>query len=389
MKRLSIALAVFVAGCAQSGGDAEPLGAAEEALTATVFVPGQANLYQSWQGKDGYGTGGAQNPVPAGIEACGGATVTVTASGCAIDAGASCTGPNGTGGLFRGLPVYSLIGAWSTDPSALTAATAASQPFFVGAAATLTAPAGAGPYYLFLGDNDGVFADNGAGYTVTSTAEVVCGCDDADGDGVCDGDDNCPEAANPDQADSDGDGIGDACEVYVEVCATVQRGTFGSVQDTNVVAQYPGQTSGSYEYMNTGTTSGGDKIALVAFDLSFIPAGSTVTSATLSVLHTYKGASSTVRVHRASGPWSEATATYANYGGYDAAVEGSFQTLADGFGFRSVDVLAAVQDWVSGAGDNNGFALEEDFNASKTSYRSSEYVGSVADRPKLEVCWLE
>lgn len=35
---------------------------------------------------------------------------------------------------------------------------------------------------------------------------------DGDGDGAPDGVDNCPEAANPDQADQDGDGAGDACD---------------------------------------------------------------------------------------------------------------------------------------------------------------------------------
>jgi len=40
----------------------------------------------------------------------------------------------------------------------------------------------------------------------------VCKFQDADGDGFGDEDDNCPALANADQADLDGDLIGDACD---------------------------------------------------------------------------------------------------------------------------------------------------------------------------------
>ncbi len=37
-------------------------------------------------------------------------------------------------------------------------------------------------------------------------------CDDSDEDEICDEDDNCPNDANPDQTDTDNDGIGDDCD---------------------------------------------------------------------------------------------------------------------------------------------------------------------------------
>jgi serine protease AprX len=76
-----------------------------------------------------------------------------------------------------------------------------------------TNPLGAGPGATFVTDE----MPNGLGRSGEFAADtglcapVVAGRD-RDGDGVPDKSDNCPKAANADQADADGDGKGDACD---------------------------------------------------------------------------------------------------------------------------------------------------------------------------------
>lgn len=147
-------------------------GTVNAGLTITTKVYGKDNLYhQNWGHPYGsaVGTGVAPSSVP--LAFLSGQSLNLTATGCVVDRGPSCTGPDGDGsGMFRDNPVYSLIGIWSSDSVSINPVEDGSNPtFFIGSSANLVAPSTVGNLYLFLGENDGNFNDNPASryYSVT------------------------------------------------------------------------------------------------------------------------------------------------------------------------------------------------------------------------------
>ncbi|WP_437653775.1 DNRLRE domain-containing protein [Sorangium sp. So ce1182] len=207
---------------------------------------------------------------------------------------------------------------------------------------------------------------------------------DADADGVGDLCDNCPGDANPGQGDDDGDGDGNACD---PVCVAIYRGGVGGAADSFISSSEPNTNAGSYPGLFTGTSGGGVKMGLVAFNLGAIPVDATVEGATLSVRALYAPTAATLNVHAITAPWSEATVTYNTLNGaFDAAVEASLAVPVNRTATVSCDVTALVQDWVSGALDNHGVLLRE-VGPGKRTLRSSEEPGA-AERPRLDVCYV-
>jgi len=69
--------------------------------------------------------------------------------------------------------------------------------------------------YEFLSIDEFDYSDmiaNCGDIVINDLLVSVAACDDADNDGVCDDDDNCPSDSNADQTDTDGDGEGDECD---------------------------------------------------------------------------------------------------------------------------------------------------------------------------------
>ncbi len=83
--------------------------------------------------------------------------------------------------------------------------------------------AAADEYHLQDGSPVGAYPfNNGNPIGAYGVGCVETQCDDADGDGVCDEDDNCPNVVNADQADFDSDGYGDACDNCTNVANSDQ-----------------------------------------------------------------------------------------------------------------------------------------------------------------------
>lgn len=69
-----------------------------------------------------------------------------------------------------------------------------------------------GTYYLRVSHGGGGnIAETNYRFVILVNGEAP-DCNDGDGDGICDGADNCPAVSNPGQEDADFNGTGDACE---------------------------------------------------------------------------------------------------------------------------------------------------------------------------------
>jgi glucose/arabinose dehydrogenase len=249
-----------------------------------------------------------------------------------------------------------------------------------------------GTNYTFTSWSDGLGATHDitgptAAKTYTATFKA-----DLDLDGIADAVDNCPSVANPGQADVDADGIGDACD---PTCVTLQRAPgqpAGLVSDAMVALDpsnpvLANQNYGALSQLTVGTWQLATRFSLLKFSLSSVPAGATVTSASLKLRKSQSPGGGVVGLHTVLAPWTESTVTWSSLNlAYTPTAFGSIATgTIPNNGTATVDLRAVAQQWVSGALANNGVLLEIP-GAPRATFGSSE--AALASRPKLDLCYV-
>ncbi|MFC4853959.1 DNRLRE domain-containing protein [Actinophytocola glycyrrhizae] len=164
-------------------------------------------------------------------------------------------------------------------------------------------------------------------------------------------------------------------------------------QDAQVWSDTPTTNFGARYELSVGTDPFGVAMSLLKFDLSVVPAGSSLTSASLRMYYDnelHNGATNvTMETRRITAAWAENSVTWSSFNRAYAAAQGSTVKQANVTNTWSEwDVRAIAQSWVSGSAPNHGLAVRstnETLENGGAVYQAAEfdYNGDTEVFPKL------
>ncbi len=179
----------------------------------------------------------------------------------------------------------------------------------------------------------------------------------------------------------------DSNEVEGATSCTIDA-TFSSIADAYAHEQKPDENHGTDTVMIVRSwQSGKNQRSFVEFDVSSIPSGSTVNTATLTLCATKVPSSArTIDLHRITASWVETTLTWNNQPSVAGSVTDSATTPGSP-ACMTWDVAADVQLWIDGTA-NEGWRAKDAVEGQGTKY-ITEFAtrenGTPAHRPILDV----
>jgi hypothetical protein len=137
--------------------------------------------------------------------------------------------------------------------------------------------------------------------------------------------------------------------------------TLCAVADATIQQEANTLNLGGMPWLRAAYATGPDSFharALASFDLSLIPLGTLVQSASFEAYLATSGGDSPValEVYRVTGAWSEASVTWDSQPAVAAAPEGSIAVAAV-TGYKAWNLTTLVQAWVNGSLPNNGLEI--------------------------------
>ena len=168
-------------------------------------------------------------------------------------------------------------------------------------------------------------------------------------------------------------------EPAVSAAGPLAQQTFYSTADACVLEGYPTANMGDTEDMLAGyddyyDPDGEIVRSLVAFDIGGLPAGQTITKATLRLYllssWDYPATPRTITTYRATSSWSEMSVTWNNRPGYGEAY-GSASILSGEFDWHEFDVTSLVAAWYAGTETNHGIVVRgPEYSGTDSSWRA-------------------
>ena len=174
----------------------------------------------------------------------------------------------------------------------------------------------------------------------------------------------------------------------LSTCATLQRGTLGTVRDATIASNvaYPGWGATSV------LRAGGSFETVLFFDIGSIPAGVVIDSATLSLFTTGAVSGTSLHAHALLTSWTEPTSSFPAINQQFLQEVAGVMVPSTPYTFQTMSIKPAlVQAWLDGALANNGLLLETMVSKPPNAFKETRFINSeaptIAMRPALQVCY--